>query len=932
MLFDKTQPIPLLSCSACKAIGFVGFNKCQACSGMSVGHFTRDHWLFWRYPLTRYHLNLFKARRIFNKIRFFTILILWLNAWGWTIYFGSRQNIKFNYSYVFDLSYWYSFLINFKGIVGVLFYGGVLLLLYLWYRAIVQHIKKGNVERYHYDQYAAEQKPAEKNTVEDWPQAKKIKLKKRINIADTYTDEAMTVLAEAYRVADKSGLGKVTPEHLFFALLGSNRIANVFTRLAIPATSLQKTLANVLGAAPSSSGQVDKTTMPLISFEFQQVLFSAYEEAYSAHQEYVSVTEMLLSTIKQSEQLQEILFDLAVDKQKLLNVVEWARIRERLYRQYVKFSKAAAGRSKVGMDKAMTAVQTPFLNNFSDDLTIRAQFGNLETCVAREEEIEEIFRIVEGGGQNVILVGDNGVGKSSVIEGIAQKMVEDDVPDRLNDKRLVRLSVPKLLAGTTPAGAVERLIGIMNDIGRAGNVILFISGIHELTGVSAGGETGSLDVAGTLNEYLGSGRFLTFATTSPDEYSRHIVSSPLGNLFAKVEIKEMDENQAIQVLESKVGNVEYKQNVFFSYDAVAKSVQLAARFLHESYLPGSAQELMTEAASYTHSKKGLNSFVTGEEVAAVVAQKTGVPVTTVSADESTKLMHLEDAMHKRVIGQVEAVDLVANALRRARAEIRSTTRPIANFLFMGPTGVGKTELAKTIAEVYFGGEERMVRLDMSEYQDKSSIYRLIGTPGQVGSGMLTEAIRRNPFSLLLLDEMEKADKDILNLFLQVMDDGRLTDSVGRVIDFTNVILIATTNAGTAYVQEQLRANVTTAVIKDKLLHGELKQYFRPEFLNRFDGIVLFKALNRADIIQVAGLMLKRIGKDLETKGIELKVEPAAMEFLADVGFDPEFGARPMRRALQERVENQLAELLLSGKVKRRDTVVIGQGGVIKVMN
>ncbi|MFA6424506.1 MAG: ATP-dependent Clp protease ATP-binding subunit [Candidatus Magasanikbacteria bacterium] len=931
MLFEKSEPISLLSCETCRATGFIGFSKCKECHGMSAGHFVRGHWLYWFYPLTRYHLDLAKTHRIFNKVRFFTLLLLFLTFWGWAIYFTIRSGVFGNTSLLLNWSYWQSSILNFQGIRGVLFYGGAIILLYLWYRAIVERIKKSNVERYHYSQY--ENKPGfeDEMDVTDWKIAKKIRSKKKVNIADTFTDEALIVLGEAYLVADKSGHGSVTPEHLFYALLSSNRISNIFTRLGIPASSLQKTLADVLGATPATSGKRDKFSMPLISPDFQQILFVSYEEAYSAHQEYVSVTELLLSTIKESAKLQEILFDLAMDKQKLLNVVEWARIRERLYRQYVKFRKAAGGRSKTGMDKAMTAVQTPFLNNFSDDLTILAQFGNLENCVAREKEIEEVVRIVEGGGQNVILVGDNGVGKTSIIEGLAQKMVEDDVPKRLQDKRLVRLSVPKLLAGTTPAGAVERLIGIMQDIGRAGNVILFINNIHELTGVSAGGETGSLDVAGTLNEYLGSGRFLTFATTTPDEYSRHIVSSPLGNLFAKVEIKEMDENQAIQVLESKVGTIEYKQNVFFSYEAVAKSVQLAARFLHESYLPGSAQELMTEAASFAHTKKGLHSFVTGEEVAAVVAQKTGVPVTTVSADESAKLIHLEEEMHKRVIGQVEAVDLVANALRRARAEIRSSKRPIANFLFLGPTGVGKTELAKTIAEVYFGGEERMVRLDMSEYQDKSSIYRLIGTPGEKGSGMLTEAIRRNPFSLLLLDEMEKADKDILNLFLQVMDDGRLTDSVGRVVDFTNVILIATANAGTAYVQEQLRAGVTSEVIKDKLLHGELKQYFRPEFLNRFDGIVLFKALNREDIIKIAGLMLKRVAKDLEAKGIEIRVEPAAMEFLADVGFDPEFGARPMRRALQEKVENQLAELLLSGKLKRRDTVVIGQGGEIKVV-
>lgn len=928
MLFEKQAPLSLLPCSVCRATGFVGMVKCKQCAGMSVAHEIRGHWLFWFYPLTRFHLALARARRIFFRLRFVTMVLLWLVTWAWAMYFEVRAMVGFKAADLAEINFWYSLFKNLRGFDSVLFYFGAFIFCYIWYRHIVEAIKKGNVEKYHYDQYGAP--AAEKLSVNDWISAKKLNHRKKINIADTFTDEALQVLSDAYEVADRSGKNEVTVEHLFYALLSSNRISNIFVRLTIPAKSLQKTIEGSFGITDGKIDR-DKLSMPLISPDFSQVLFYAYEEAYAAHQEYVSVTELLLSTIKESSKLQEFLFNLGVDKQKLLNVVEWARIRERMYRQYVKFSHAAARRSENGMDKAMTAVQTPFLNSLSDDLTISAQYGSLENCVARESEIEEIYRIVEGGGQNVILVGDHGVGKGTIIDGLAQKMVEDDVPSRLKDKRLVQLSIPKLLAGTTPAGAVERLIGVMRDIGRAGNVILFISNIHELTGVSAGGQSGSLDVAGTLNEYLGSGRFLTFATTTPDEYSRHIVSSPIGNLFAKIEVKEMNENQAIQVLESKVARVEYKSNVFFSYDAVAKSVQLAARFLHETYLPGSAQQLMNEAASFTRSRKGLHSFVTAEEVGAVVAQKTGVPVTTVSSDESTKLMHLEEEMHQRVIGQEEAVDLVANALRRARAEIRSTNRPIANFLFLGPTGVGKTELAKTIAQIYFGGEERMVRLDMSEYQDKSSISRLIGTPGEKGSGVLTEAIRRNPFSLLLLDEMEKADKDILNLFLQVMDDGRLSDSVGRVVDFTNVILIATSNAGTAFVSSQIKAGAASETIKEKLLHGELSQNFRPEFLNRFDGIVLFKSLNREDIVKVAGLMMKRVSRDLEAKGIELKVEPLALEFLADVGFDPEFGARPMRRALQERVENKLAEFLLSGSAKRGDTIIIGEGGEIKVL-
>ncbi len=924
MMFEELPQLNVLSCPSCKGTGLVGLRKCSVCKTSSLGVWKRNRWLFWDYPLTRYNLALLNGRRIWNKIRRITLIVLWLNSWVWFLFLIYKSGLVKNFVSSPDM--WPEVFFALDGQYKFLFWLGLIFLCALWYRVIVERKKSGLVEKYDYKAKDLGE-DHEQQIVSDWTQAMSIPKNKWHKVNGAFTDEAMSVLAEAYRFADKNNYPTVTPEHLFYALLSFNRISNVFIRLGIPAKALQDDISSSYGLPAKTQSSA---SMPLLSPDIQQILFRAYEEAYEAHQEYVSVTELLVATIKQSPFLQELMYDLNVEKNQLLNVVEWARIRERLYRQYLKLSRAASHRSKTGMDKAMTALSTPFLNSLSEDMTLYAQLGHYDYCAAREKENEEIFRVVDGGSMSVILVGPHGVGKRTIVEGLAQRMVEDDVPVRLQDKRLVKLSVPSLLAGTTPAGAIERLVGIMNEIAKARNVILFIHNIHELVGVSAG-EGSSLDVADTLAEYLKGGNFLTIATTTDEEYARHVSDTSLSNVFTKIDIKEMDENQAIQVVESKIGALEYKNQVFFAYSAVEKTVQLSARYLHETYLPGSALEIASEAAGYARSKKGADTLVTSEEIAFIIADKTGIPVTSVTTDETGKLLKLEEEMHKRVIGQDEAVDLVANALRRARVEIRSKQRPIANFLFLGPTGVGKTELAKTISQVYFGGEERMTRIDMSEYQDKSGIYRLIGAPGEKGTGILTEAIRRHPFTLLLLDEIEKADPDILNLFLQVMDDGRLTDSTGRVIDFTNVIIIATSNAGTSYVQEQMREGASSDSIKEHLLHGELKQYFRPEFLNRFDGIVLFKPLDMEDIKKIAGIMLTRVAKDLEAKGIELVVEDTALDFLASVGFDPEFGARPMRRALQERVENKLAELILSGKVSRRGKILLGEGGSLTVI-
>ncbi|MFA6534407.1 MAG: AAA family ATPase, partial [Patescibacteria group bacterium] len=470
-----------------------------------------------------------------------------------------------------------------------------------------------------------------------------------------------------------------------------------------------------------------------------------------------------------------------------------------------------------------------------------------------------------------------------------------------------------------------------DEIQRAGNVILVIEEVHDLVGISTGTEE-SLDLAEALINYLAKYRVSAITTTTPKDYSYLEAKTSLGNYLHKITVDEPQGNEAIQIVESRIGPIEYTNKVFFSYAAVAASVTLSTRYIHERYLPAKAIDLLKEAAVQTAGSRGRGATVMPEDVALVVSQKTKIPLTKIGAAESKKLVNLEAEIHERMVDQAESVKEVAAALRRARAGLRDQKRPIANFLFLGPTGVGKTELAKTIAEVYFGSETNMVRLDMSEYQTKESLYRLIGAPtGEQAGGYLTEAIRRQPFALVLFDEVEKAHPDILNLFLQVMDDGRLTDNAGRTVDFTNAIIIMTSNAGTKYIQEQVKAGVDMAAIRAEMINNRLGEFFRPEFLNRFDAINVFKPLTIAEVNQIASLMIKKAAKNLLQDGVELEVTPAAVAELAAAGFDPQFGARPLRRVIQERIDNTLANLKLENKFKRGDKVVFDVGGKVEVV-
>lgn len=794
----------------------------------------------------------------------------------------------------------------FGGLPVAAFWLSVLLVLFIYYRLSEAARQKMTVEKLAYEAQLPQIESADAT------------IKHQVNIARTYNSQAMKAVEEAYMLAEKFQQS-IEPVHIFIGTMTTNQISVMFARLGISFDGLKDPLNRRLNKLTKGQPKFTEAT--------ERVLVQSYLNAMKFDRDNVSPIELFIESSRADEFVQELFYDLGIEQEMIENVVAWIRINEELLDRYQQFSKAASRKPKGGMNRAMTAVATPMLDQVSDDLTRAAAYGKLPMLINRESEIEQIFRIIEGGNQSVVLVGPPGVGKSALIYGIAERMVEERVPKILEDKRLVQISVPHIVSGASPAEAQERLLMVLNEVARSRNIVLIVEGIEELTGISAGGGLSS-DLSSILIDALNRGFTFLIASSTPEAYTEVIERSPLGQVLQKVQVDEPELNEAIQVLEAKVSGIEYQNNVIFSYAALADAVKLSDRYIHDRYLPEKAVEICSEVALAVAKSKGANALVTAEDVAVIITEKTKIPVQKVSEDETEKLLQLEVRMHERMIGQNEAVDAVAAALRRARAELRAENRPIANFLFLGPTGVGKTELAKTTAEVYFGNEGAMQRFDMSEYQNQSSLARMIGEAGE--GGLLTEAVRQNPFSLLLLDELEKAHPEILNLFLQVMDDGRLTDGAGRTIDFTNVILIATSNAGTEYIQSEVQKGTDLEDIKNHLIEEELKGIYRPEFLNRFDGVIVFKPLTIDEVVQIAYLMIGQVEGRLEAKGIHFRADDEAVQELAEKGFDPKFGARPLRRVIQDQVDDAVAKVLLEGKVGRRDTVVLKTGGQIEI--
>ncbi len=896
-------------CPQCQPAGR-NDNACVQCKGVYSGIVHDDVLLYWGIQLTGEEIRF--RHSIMRIGRYLTMTLMVLVALA-VVYLA--YSVRENPFVVFDASFWSG-----SNQALPVFWFGVLLFFYMLMRVIRREKKYDPIISKSFwedkKELGAKSTPTPLNP---WAPGALKQYAHKQDISKSFSRDALLALERAYYLSESINTERVDNYHILVALLSFDEIMGILVRLGISAHHIKDFAARY--ASPDTA----QGKLPVYDDESMRTAFSAYLEAKKHHMHLVGLGELLWSIYAANEHLQDYLYDIGVDARQMENVIAWVRIKQKMRTQWKRQRVAAKHRPKGGMDKAMTAVATPFLNAVSQDLTILAAYGRVSPLVGREAELESLFRTLQGGKQSVLLVGESGVGKEAIIEGLALFMAEDDVPPVLRDKRLVQLSVPQLLAGATPAVAQQRMLQVIQEVRRARNIILYIPNVENLIGITEGGE-GSLDVASVLSRELSQGGFLMFGTTTSESYRRFISNTSLAHAFSKVDIEEMSVDQAIQVLEAKAGYIEYEHKVWFSYAAIEQAAMMSGKFIQDDRLPRKAIRIAKEAAEAAASR-GKNVLVTHQDVAKIVSEKSKIPVSAVGENESDKLLRLEEKLHERVVGQTEAVAVVSQALRRARAQLSSGKRTIANFLFLGPTGVGKTELSKTVADAYFGGESQMIRLDMSEFQDDSSFVRMIGSPGKKGTGVLTEAIREKPFALLLLDELEKANPKVLNLFLQLMDDGRITDSLGRTIDATNIMLVATANAGTEYVQKQLDAGVSYEDLQEELLRGKLAEWFRPEFLNRFDAIVLFRALKQEEIHKIAQLMLKRVAKKLDEQGMVLAVDDDVVEDLAKAGFDPQFGARPMRRTIQDRVENQIAELILAKKVSRGDTIHFSKDGV-----
>ncbi|WP_430596654.1 ATP-dependent Clp protease ATP-binding subunit [Enterococcus sp. DIV0175] len=804
---------------------------------------------------------------------------------------------------------------------------------------------------------------------------------------ELFNERAQVVLEIAQDEAKRLKHQSVSSEHILLALvLEPNGIAGkVLRELGVNETDIYEEIEHLIGY-----GGVNKYTEGIYlpySPRMKQIFALANSEAKKMNIQKIGTEQILASLLKdESIMATRILINLGVDV---------STVRQMLKRKMGmnEGPKNNASRRRSPQDKRQIVKGTPTLDSLARDLTKLAKENKLDPVVGRSKEVKRVIQVLSRRTKNnPVLVGEPGVGKTAIAEGLAQKIILGEVPEEMRSKRLMMLDMGSLVAGTKYRGEFEdRMKKVIDEIYNDGQVILFIDELHTLIG--AGGAEGAIDASNILKPALARGELQTIGATTLDEYQKYIEKdSALERRFARIQVEEPSAEEAEEILRGLRSRYEEHHGVAITDEALRAAVTLSVRYINSRQLPDKAIDLIDESAAKVRldqtsdvsesvvvkaeidrlisekeraiqkqdfetaahlrnqekkatqkleklllieekNTSGYANRVTDEDVATVVSEWTGVPLQQLEKKESDRLLELETLLHERVVGQDEAVKAVSRAIRRARSGLKDPQRPIGSFMFLGPTGVGKTELAKALSEVMFGSEESLIRVDMSEFMEKYSTSRLIGSPpGYVGydeGGQLTEKIRQKPYSVILLDEVEKAHPDVFNLLLQVLDDGHLTDSKGRKVDFRNTILIMTSNIGATQIREEKNVGFNVQdLTKDhkamqKRILEELKKAFRPEFLNRIDETVVFHSLNKEEIREIVQIMSKAIVKRLADQDIEVKITQAAIDIIGKAGFDPEYGARPIRRALQKEVEDRLSEALLSGEIHLGDRVTIG---------
>jgi len=796
---------------------------------------------------------------------------------------------------------------------------------------------------------------------------------------DRFTDRVRKVIYYARDEAARLQHDYIGTEHLLLGIVreGEGIAAKVLAKLELDFEQIQQAVENMV---KSTGGTLTIGEIPFTP-RAKRVLELAIEEARLLGHNYVGTEHLLLGLIREGEGVAaQVLAELGVDRK---------RVREEVLKLLgptttVKTRKAKKEKS-----------DTPNLDQFGRDLTQMARETKLDPIIGRESEIERVIQILSRRKKNnPVLIGEPGVGKTAIAEGLAQRIVDNKVPEILKDRRICTLDLASVVAGTKYRGQFEeRLKSIINEIRQAEDVIIFIDEIHTIVG--AGGAEGAIDASNMLKPALARGELQCIGATTLDEYRKYIEKDgALERRFQPIMVSPPSPEETIQIIFGLRDKYEAHHRVKINDDAVRAAVFLSERYIHERFLPDKAIDVIDEAGSrarlsvvtapseltdlereieevsrekesaiqaqefekaarhrdkekelrktlddirknWAETKQQTETVVTSRDIARVVSAMTGIPVTDVEKEETAKLMHLEDQLRTRVIGQEEAVKAVARAVRRNRAGLRDPRRPIGSFIFLGPTGVGKTELAKALAAVMFESEEALIRIDMSEYMEKFSVSRLIGAPpGYVGydeGGQLTEKVRRKPYSVVLLDEIEKAHPDVFNILLQVMEEGQLSDSYGRRVDFRNTVLIMTSNVGATdiksgkslgFIQEGSDAQYNT--VKSKLLE-HLKRMFNPEFLNRLDDTIVFRQLSREDMTQIVDVLLGNFMARLDLLDVRVRVSKEARTFLVEHGFDPALGARPLKRAIQRYLEDPLSELILTHGIQKDADIHVGVG-------